>query len=108
MHYNGPIIRPPHEAYSLMLETTVGCTHNSCRFCTFYKDAPFHMAPLSQVETDLQEVATPETGPRASLVFRRRSADLEHGSAGNADQPDPQVSPQSKHQYVWPRGQYVP
>lgn len=57
MHYNGPIIRPPHEAYSLMLETTVGCTHNSCRFCTFYKDAPFHMAPLSQVETDLQEVA---------------------------------------------------
>lgn len=57
MHYNGPIIRPPHEAYSLMLETTVGCTHNSCRFCTFYKDAPFRMAPLSQVEADLKEVA---------------------------------------------------
>jgi coproporphyrinogen III oxidase-like Fe-S oxidoreductase len=65
MHYNGPIIRPPHEAYSLMLETTVGCTHNSCRFCTFYKDAPFRMAPLSQVEADLREVA-------------RQAPDLEH------------------------------
>ena len=60
MHYNGPIIRPPHEAYSLMLETTVGCTHNKCRFCTFYKDAPFRMAPLSQVEADLQEVSAQE------------------------------------------------
>lgn len=56
MHYNGPIIRPPHEAYSVMLEVTVGCTHNSCRFCTFYKDAPFHMASLAQIEADLQEV----------------------------------------------------
>ena len=57
MHYNGPIVRPPHEAYSVMLETTVGCTHNSCRFCTFYKDVPFHMAPLNQIEEDLKEVS---------------------------------------------------
>lgn len=56
MHYNGPIIRPPHEAYSVMLETTVGCTHNTCRFCTFYKNAPFRMTPLSQIEADLKEV----------------------------------------------------
>jgi len=55
MHYNGPIVRPPHEAYSVMLEVTVGCTHNSCRFCSFYHGVHFHMSSLSQVEEDLRE-----------------------------------------------------
>ena len=58
MHYNGPIIRPPHEAGNAMLEITVGCTHNSCRFCTFYKGINFQMASLAQVELDLREVAS--------------------------------------------------
>lgn len=56
MHYTGPVVRPPHEANSILLEVTVGCTHNSCRFCTFYKDTPFRMAPLEQIEADLKEV----------------------------------------------------
>ena len=43
MHYTGPVVRPPHEANSILLEVTVGCTHNRCRFCTFYKDTPFRM-----------------------------------------------------------------
>lgn len=55
MHYNGPVVRPPHEAFSVLLETTIGCTHNSCTFCTFYKGFPFRLAPLDQMETDLQE-----------------------------------------------------
>ncbi len=29
MHYNGPVVRPLHEAFSVIVETTVGCTHNS-------------------------------------------------------------------------------
>lgn len=55
MHYTGPVIRPPHEANSILLEVTVGCTHNSCRFCTFYYDTPYRVAPKKQVEHDLQE-----------------------------------------------------
>ena len=35
MHYTGPVVRPPYEAGSVMLEVTVGCTHNSCTFCTY-------------------------------------------------------------------------
>lgn len=57
MHYNGPIVRPPTDAYSLMLEVTVGCSHNQCRFCNFYQGYPFKMAPLSQIEEDLIEVS---------------------------------------------------
>ena len=56
MHYTGPVVRPPHEMQSILLEVTVGCTHNSCRFCNFYRDTPFRMAPLAQIEADLKEV----------------------------------------------------
>ena len=50
MHYTGPVIRPPYEAGSVMLEVTVGCTHDSCTFCTYYKGHPFRPAPLEQAE----------------------------------------------------------
>ncbi len=55
MHYHGPIIRPQTDANSIFLEVTAGCTHNSCSFCNFYEKTPFWVAPLSQIEEDLQE-----------------------------------------------------
>jgi radical SAM superfamily enzyme YgiQ (UPF0313 family) len=55
MHFHGPIIRPQTDADSLFIEVTAGCTHNSCTFCNFYRDTPFMVAPLSQIEEDLQE-----------------------------------------------------
>lgn len=58
MHYNGPIVRPPTDAFSVMLEVTVGCTHNSCKFCNFYEGYPFKMASLEQIEMDLKEVSS--------------------------------------------------
>lgn len=55
MHFHGPIIRPQTDAYSLFIEVTAGCSHNACTFCNFYKDTPFMVAPLSQIEEDLKE-----------------------------------------------------
>ena len=57
MHFNGPIVRPQTDAYSLFVEVTVGCSHNSCKFCNFYHGYPFRMAPLSQIEEDLAEAS---------------------------------------------------
>ena len=57
MHYHGPIVRPQTDADSIFVEVTVGCTHNNCTFCNFYDGYPFRVAPLSQVEADLQEAA---------------------------------------------------
>ena len=55
MHFHGPIIRPQTDADSLFIEVTAGCSHNACTFCNFYKDTPFMVAPLSQIEEDLRE-----------------------------------------------------
>lgn len=43
MHYEGSLIRPPSEAYSILLQVTTGCSHNKCTFCGTYKDKRFRI-----------------------------------------------------------------
>ncbi len=55
MNYSGNVYRPPFESRSLLLQVTVGCSHNKCSFCTMYRDVPFRIEPMEQIATDLEE-----------------------------------------------------
>jgi radical SAM superfamily enzyme YgiQ (UPF0313 family) len=58
MDYEGLIIRPPSEAYSLLLQVTVGCSHNKCTFCGTYRQKKFKIKPMEQIVTDLAEASS--------------------------------------------------
>ena len=67
MKYEGTTYRPPPEADSLLLQVTVGCAHNRCRFCDMYRDVSFRRIPMDQIEADLREARG--IYPKAERIF---------------------------------------
>jgi len=48
MKYEGAIIRPPSEAYSQLIQVSVGCSHNRCTFCPAYKEKKSRLKDLTK------------------------------------------------------------
>lgn len=53
MRYEGIVIRPPSEAGSLIIQVTLGCSHNRCTFCPTYKGKRFRIRSLEEIREDL-------------------------------------------------------
>jgi len=55
MKYEGNIYRPPSEAYSLLIQVTVSCSHNRCAFCNAYKGVKFRIKSREEILEDIIE-----------------------------------------------------
>ena len=51
----GPI-RPPSEAFSLLIRATRNCPWNRCRFCPVYKGSKFELRTLGEIIRDIEAV----------------------------------------------------
>ncbi len=57
INYDGDIIRPPSEANSIIIQVTVGCSHNHCTFCGAYKDKLFRIRSNDEIEENINFAA---------------------------------------------------
>lgn len=54
MRYEEPVFRPPSEAYSLIVQATIGCSWNRCTFCGMYKMKKFRVREIEEVKEDFK------------------------------------------------------
>jgi len=67
MHYDYPLYRPPSEAYSLIIQVTLGCSHNACTFCSMYKTKKYRQKSWDEIR-ELINTAVLQY-PRAARIF---------------------------------------
>ena len=53
LHFEQGPIRPPSEAYSLLLRVTRNCPWNRCEFCHTYKGQKFSVRSVEEVKRDI-------------------------------------------------------
>lgn len=54
IEYEGRVFRPPSEAHSLIVQVTIGCSHNKCTFCDMYREKCFRIRRLDEVKRDFE------------------------------------------------------
>ena len=54
IRYEGALFRPPSEAYSLIVQATIGCSNNTCTFCSMYKSKHFKIRPIEEILEDFR------------------------------------------------------
>lgn len=54
LDYEGRIFRPPSEADAILLQVTVGCSHNGCRFCGMYREKQYREKALETIRQDIE------------------------------------------------------
>lgn len=61
----GPI-RPPSEAFSLLIRATRNCPWNRCEFCHTYKGQRFQLRPVLEIENDIAAAKAISEGIKAT------------------------------------------
>ncbi len=69
MEYEGKIYRPWMEAESFLIQVTLGCSHNTCTFCTMFDDKRFAIRSEKAIFADIQRAARQYYGIRSVFLI---------------------------------------
>jgi len=53
IEYDQPLFRPPSERNSLLIQITLGCSHNRCIFCGMYQTKKYRVKTLAEITQDI-------------------------------------------------------
>ena len=67
MYYEGKIYRPWPEANSILIQTTLGCTHNKCTFCDMFREKRFRIRKIEEIFKDINEAR--QIYPQVGSIF---------------------------------------
>ena len=84
----GPI-RPPSEAYSLLIRVTRNCPWNRCEFCHTYKGEKFSVRSVEEVKKDIDAVK--------EIVAEIKSLSWQYGFGGEITAPFVNLMLQNPH-----------
>lgn len=65
--YDYPLYRPPSEGNSLIIQATLGCSHNKCSFCNMYKSKKFTIKSVEAIKKDIDYFR--KTYPYVEKIF---------------------------------------
>ncbi len=67
IQYDEPVFRPPAEAYSAIIQATIGCSWNKCAFCEMYTSKKFRIKPFDEIKNDIKILG--QAYPNARKLF---------------------------------------
>lgn len=66
-NYDEPLFRPPAEAYSAIIQATLGCSWNRCAFCEMYSSKKFKVRAFDELKPEIEALS--QIYPEARKVF---------------------------------------
>ncbi len=69
MEYEGKIYRPWMEAESFLIQVTLGCSHNTCTFCTMFSDKKFAIRSEKAIFADIKRASQQYYGIRSVFLI---------------------------------------
>lgn len=67
IHYISPLYRPPAEADNIIIQATLGCSHNRCTFCSMYKSKRYTIRSIEDLKAEIEFLS--KKYPLAHKVF---------------------------------------
>lgn len=79
IQYSEPLFRPPSEANSLIIQTTIGCSWNKCAFCEMYTSKKFHVRKEEDIFDEIEMMKPFASNVRKVFLADGNSMVLSYG-----------------------------